>query len=345
MRGSLDIVQHLVTNHADVNLKDKRGETALHSAVYSNHLDIVQYLVTNHADVNLQDNNGHTALLRAAANNHLDIVQHLVTNHADVNLQDKRGETALHWAASNNHLDIVQHLVTNHADVNLQDKNGHTALLRAASNNHLDIVQHLVTNHADVNLQNKSGNTPLLVAALHGLLPIIRYLFDQQKQFINVNQRNKDGDYAWDLADINGHQDVALYLYKSYSEHYPAVLQQPSKKRKRKESGQLVADKENLLKKRNFWSGTAAIITWQMDFFKSTEITTQEESMKIIFKDFNLAVSFQKYLFDNGFSKEIEQLEVNNNNAQAQYSITLAAAEYNVINKEGDTACLVSRRF
>jgi len=56
----------LVTATADLNLRDKEGETALmHAVGRSNYRDIVKSMIAAGADVNVRDNNGKSALDRA----------------------------------------------------------------------------------------------------------------------------------------------------------------------------------------------------------------------------------------------------------------------------------------
>jgi ankyrin repeat protein len=94
-------------------------------------------------------------------------------------------------------------------------------------------------------------------------------------------------------------------------------------------------------------SGTATYDSaQQVAFFSRAEIVLQEEEkVKVSFKDRRLANSFQQYLVDKGFYhstqpnalREIEHKEINNNNDQDQYSITLTSAEYNMI-RDNDQA-------
>merc|ERR1712008_440795 len=51
----------LCPNRAGPNLKNEKGETALHRASYRGQLEIVKHLMANGADQKLKDNNGKTA--------------------------------------------------------------------------------------------------------------------------------------------------------------------------------------------------------------------------------------------------------------------------------------------
>ena len=58
----LDLVELLLANGADVNAKNKQGNTPLVGAVWMDHRDVVELLLANKADVNARDNDGKTPL-------------------------------------------------------------------------------------------------------------------------------------------------------------------------------------------------------------------------------------------------------------------------------------------
>ena len=60
--NSREIVDLLISQNAQVNIKDRNGETALHKAVLSNDRAIVKALMEANADWSLADNTGRTPL-------------------------------------------------------------------------------------------------------------------------------------------------------------------------------------------------------------------------------------------------------------------------------------------
>merc|ERR1712000_422572 len=52
------MVEYLVSNKADVNIKDNYGQTPLHRAAFGGEKLIVEYLVSNKAAMNIKDNKG-----------------------------------------------------------------------------------------------------------------------------------------------------------------------------------------------------------------------------------------------------------------------------------------------
>lgn len=96
-----DIVQTLIDAKADVNAKDKHGNTALIAAVNSKSNEIVQALLNAGANVNAKNDNGYTALMEAAINHNCEIIQTLISLGADINLKDNSGNRALNFAKNN----------------------------------------------------------------------------------------------------------------------------------------------------------------------------------------------------------------------------------------------------
>jgi len=95
----LSVLETMVENGADPNLKNSDGSTALHAAVSGFHADssMVEYLIKSGADVNCQDGNGNTPLLTFLQNgSHSEIILDLLlSNGADVALKNKAGDDAI----------------------------------------------------------------------------------------------------------------------------------------------------------------------------------------------------------------------------------------------------------
>jgi hypothetical protein len=77
------------------------------SAVKQGRIDIVNSLVANGADVNVRDRDGWTALMRAACEGHTEIVHILMQAGADVHVKNDEGESALTLAREKGHTCIV----------------------------------------------------------------------------------------------------------------------------------------------------------------------------------------------------------------------------------------------
>ena len=60
--GQKEIVELLIAEGADVNAKDKLGDTPLQVAAYQDHKEIAELFIANGADVNAKSDNGKTPL-------------------------------------------------------------------------------------------------------------------------------------------------------------------------------------------------------------------------------------------------------------------------------------------
>ena len=60
--GRKPVVEWLLDHGAEVNAKDKNGDTPLHFAAFFGHRDVAELLLANQAEINAKDSNGVTPL-------------------------------------------------------------------------------------------------------------------------------------------------------------------------------------------------------------------------------------------------------------------------------------------
>jgi len=126
--GQFDLVSQLLSDVAEINLRDNEGWTALHYAVAAGHTDIVELLLTRGAHVNSTTKKNESCLLLAALNGCSDVVRVLVSAGADVNLQRSDGVSPLH-AVSHRYTDFVKIMLHRIAQVDTGANNGETPLV------------------------------------------------------------------------------------------------------------------------------------------------------------------------------------------------------------------------
>lgn len=104
--------------HANVDVTNGRGETALHAVIRDGKEHTIQSLINDGADVNASDLDGITPLMRAAKGSisPIDIACHLLSNDANINTKDIRNRTALHHAAERGNILLVWELCMSGAD-------------------------------------------------------------------------------------------------------------------------------------------------------------------------------------------------------------------------------------
>ena len=162
--NNLARLDSLIKGGADVNTRDRHGETALMYAAYVGSLDAMKLLLKDGASVDAQSQSGATALIWAATD--LAKVRLLIDHGANVNLATKRRRTALLVAAmSDPSAEIVKLLIEKGADPKAVDFLKTTPLRAATLGNDTETIRMLIDAGVDVNAADLPGITPLMMAA------------------------------------------------------------------------------------------------------------------------------------------------------------------------------------
>lgn len=93
--------------------------------------NIIKLLINAGANVNAKDKNGNTPLMFASIIKNSEIVNLLIKAGANVNDVNESGTTALIYAAARGDKKTVKLLLNNNADISIQDYSNDNALLRA----------------------------------------------------------------------------------------------------------------------------------------------------------------------------------------------------------------------
>lgn len=105
-----------------VNTKDgDSGETGLHIVTRDRDGGWINFLIAEGADVNARDRDGNTPLILAATQRFGDGIRLLIAGGAQVNAQNRNGETALIKAVAAHDLPTVRLLMENGADPDKTD--------------------------------------------------------------------------------------------------------------------------------------------------------------------------------------------------------------------------------
>jgi uncharacterized protein len=111
-RGDLECLRRLLTAGADINSRDKYGQTALMIAARTGESSVVRFLVNNGAGLDYTAKYGLSALMLAVIGGHADIVRALVEAGADLTIRGTgapgfAGKTALDLATAQSRSDLA----------------------------------------------------------------------------------------------------------------------------------------------------------------------------------------------------------------------------------------------
>ena len=156
MNGDTAAVNRLAGNGwADVNARNRKGETLLEIAVWYKKDDAAKALLAHGADPNLNDNQ---ALATAASRDNADIVSALVQAGADPNAG------ALFSAANRDAANAIEALIAGGANPNTTNEHGGTPLHSAAGSRGNAALKALIAAGADIEGEDDNGRTPLFAA-------------------------------------------------------------------------------------------------------------------------------------------------------------------------------------
>ena len=128
---------------ADIDDRNKNGETALYKACEDGDLLVAKLLIYHGADVDIADDWKMSPLHRAAVLGYTEIAKLLIDNAANVDSRAKDRGTPLHEACFFGHLDVVTLLVAGGANIWAKDSAGEYAINYASEKGYDEICEFL----------------------------------------------------------------------------------------------------------------------------------------------------------------------------------------------------------
>ncbi|XP_046568341.1 serine/threonine-protein phosphatase 6 regulatory ankyrin repeat subunit B-like isoform X2 [Haliotis rubra] len=200
--GAKDVFDLLVSQGADVSLKDDYNNSVFHLACVGGSLSIVKCLLPK-SKVNSSDYLGRTAIMKAAESGHIRVFDFLVSQKVDLELTDHFNNTVLHFACEGGNVAILEHLLTT-ADLNARGTNGWSPVIVAARFGKSDVFNLLVSKEVDLTLKDDHGNNMLHLACQGGNMSITEHLLP----LFDINSRGQDGRTPVMYAAENGVKSV-----------------------------------------------------------------------------------------------------------------------------------------
>ena len=115
MRGDVDQLRRLLNAGADINARDRHGQTGLMIAARDGKVEVTRFLIDGGAFLDQAAKFGLTALMLAVVNGHVEIVRMLVQAGASLEPRGTgapgfAGKTALDLATARGQADLVEAL-------------------------------------------------------------------------------------------------------------------------------------------------------------------------------------------------------------------------------------------
>ena len=210
------VVLDLLDYGADLCAEDLFGYSPLLLAASYDYCDgIVDEFIHYGANLNAKNDRGRTVLHTAAAYGLLQAVTMLLSHDADHNARDGKEDTSLHLAARKGHDHVVKELLDFDADINAKNKQLKTPLHMAAHKGHNQVVKKLLDFDADVSARDRDEATPLHLAAKTGRGRVVRQILGHNVTSSSILVKTKAGFTALDLAmDWDNRNVISLLLEK-----------------------------------------------------------------------------------------------------------------------------------
>ena len=213
-KNTIELINLLIDNKADINLADVNKKTVLMHALQNNALpEIIKLLIEKNADINLANAKNASVLMYALKYNELkyderhEIIELLIellidnTNTNIFNMVDKNGMNVLMYAIFyQSPLNIIKKIIKKIDNINMVDIKGDSALMLAIRNvltvnMDLDIIKLLIDNGANTNLVNNMDISILMQAIMaNEILEKTGMIELLIKNVDNINIVDKNGD-------------------------------------------------------------------------------------------------------------------------------------------------------
>ncbi|MDD9900672.1 MAG: ankyrin repeat domain-containing protein [Alphaproteobacteria bacterium] len=192
----LSILHALLGNGADIEKRNKEGETPLFVAVSNREFYHLQALIARKADVNALNENGTSPLVKALRRGDHYIIDSLIDHGADVRQKDVGGiviSPLIIAVESGLPIRVIERILNHGADVNERDEQGWTALMQAAQVDcDAAFLQALLDKGANPCMKDDQGRTAATIAGNIGWTDTQKFLQDAERRYTEKTFKKAD---------------------------------------------------------------------------------------------------------------------------------------------------------
>jgi ankyrin repeat protein len=142
-KKSPQIINDINILHSWINKKAENGFNALHYTAFRGNVKILEKLIENGADINIKNNNGLSVMHMAAQGDKPNVLVYFKEKHGlSIDCLDSVNSTPLHWCSYMGSEFSMDYLVKWGANLNSKDSDGFTPLhLAVMTGEHIHVIK------------------------------------------------------------------------------------------------------------------------------------------------------------------------------------------------------------
>ncbi|KAK3089349.1 hypothetical protein FSP39_002938 [Pinctada imbricata] len=186
INGHLHIIEFILSNDGDINIKTRKGDTCLHIAVEKENLEILEFLIRFGAETSILNDERCAPVHKAVAEGRIKVLEKLLQlDSKSANLRAECGSTPLHICALKDQGEFESYGYSRQAIFSFSDKYNNSPLHSAVSGGNIDAVRVCLNAGAACDVQQEDKSTPLHFACAQGSLDMVKIMKEiQPEKFI-----------------------------------------------------------------------------------------------------------------------------------------------------------------
>lgn len=201
-KGDQETICMLVESGAEINIKNKLGETPLHFLTHlENGTKMIEYLLNKGAYIESRTNAGNTPLHNACYFGNAEAFKILLKRGANTQALTGEGYNLLHCCILMGKDKMLEKLLKKEsfkAFIERKDFQGKTPLHLACEMREEECAKVLIKHNASLDIEELNGYTPLQLACTSGSYEIVQNILEGKPE--NLNKKNKSGETILDTA-------------------------------------------------------------------------------------------------------------------------------------------------